>query len=290
VDYGLRRTGGGGTPVRSINRETFMQDKIRVLFLAADPFQDRAQLELEEEMRAIRRALQRGSAHDTLEMESNFATRTGDLQLALLTYRPHIVHFSGHGGRDGVIYLSGAEGKPAAVGKAALARLFSLLDSGVRVVVLNACHTHTIVEALRDMVDFAIGTNRAISDGAAIDFSRAFYTALATGAGVQQAFDLGVNQLQLEGSHDADVPVLRKQFGADHRPLLAPAVAKANGGSAAEIRQRLDTDQITDSRMEMVGRDHNGAGGPVGGPVDQDVDARNINRSTILITGVRTSG
>ncbi|MBB4636887.1 CHAT domain-containing protein [Longimicrobium terrae] len=264
-----------------------MREKIRVLFLAADPFRDGAQLELEQEMRAIRRALQRGSAHDTLELESNFATRTGDLQLALLTYRPHIVHFSGHGGKDGVIYLSGAEGNPAAVGKAALARLFSLLDSGVRVVVLNACHTHSVVEALRDMVDFAIGTNRAISDVAAIDFSRAFYTALASGAGVQQAFDLGVNQLELDGSYDADVPVLLKQFGADHRPLLATSATSDE--SALKTRQHLESDKITGTDVEMVGHDHNGAGRPAGGEVDQRVSGKEINGGAIRMIGVRTT-
>lgn len=266
-----------------------MREKIRVLFLAADPFRDRAQLELEQEMRAIRRALQRGSAHDTLELEANFATRTGDLQMALLTYRPHIVHFSGHGGKEGVIYLSNAEGNPAAVDKAALARLFSLLDSGVRVVVLNACHTHSVVEALRDMVDFAIGTNRAISDVAAIDFSRAFYTALASGAGVQQAFDLGVNQLELDGSDDADVPVLRKQFGADHRPLLATPAATADDKSAYEVIQEIDTDNMTGTRVDLVGHDHSGAGSPTGGRVIQGVNGRDISGGSIQITGMRTN-
>jgi hypothetical protein len=199
-----------------------MSDKIKVLFLAADPFRDRAKLELEVEMRAIRRALMRGKAHDTLEMESHFGTRTRDLQAALLDYRPDIVHFSGHGGKGGVLYLSDAAGNPTAVEKAALGKLFDLLDGGVRVVVLNACHTHSIVEVLRDIVDYAIGTNHAITDEAAFTFSQAFYTALGSGAGVQQAFDLAVNQMELDGSEEAAVPVLRKQFGADRRPLQVP--------------------------------------------------------------------
>lgn len=269
-----------------------MCDKIKVLFLAADPFRDRAKLELEEEMRAIRRALLRGRAHDTLEMESHFATRPRDLQLALLEYQPHIVHFSGHGGRDGVLYLNDASGNPTAVDKAALGKLFDLLDSGVRVVVLNACHTHSIVEVLRDMVDYAIGTNHAISDAAAHTFSQAFYTALASGAGVQQAFDLAVTQLELDGSDEAAVPVLRKQFGADRRPLLAPSApeAEANGGGAAEVRQRAHTERVTDSRMEMTGHDHRGATGVRGGPVHQDLRAKGIERSTISIIGTRTGG
>lgn len=268
-----------------------MPDKIKVLFLAADPFRDRARLELEEEMRAIRRALLRGKAHDTLEMETHFATRPRDLQLALLEYQPHIVHFSGHGGRDGVLYLSDAAGNPTAVDKAALGKLFALLESGVRVVVLNACHTHSIVEVLRDMVDYAIGTNHAITDGAALTFSQAFYTALASGAGVQQAFDLAVNQLELDGSDEAAIPLLRKQFGADRRPLLVPSAPApgVDGGGAAEVRQRAHAEHVTDSRMEMVGHDHEDASGDRG-PVHQDLTAKGIDRSTISIVGTRTGG
>jgi hypothetical protein len=265
-----------------------MRDKIKVLFLAADPFSDRAKLELEEEMRAIRRALLRGKAHDTLELESHFATRPRDLQLAVLDYQPHVVHFAGHGGRDGVLYLSDAAGNATPVDKSALGKLFALLDSGVRVVVLNACHTHSIVEVLRDMVDYAIGTNQAFSDGAALTFSQAFYTALASGAGVQQAFDLAVNQLELDGSDEAAVPVLRKQFGADRRPLLVPPAPQADGRGADEIRQSVHTARATDSRMEMVGHDHGGAGVPRGGLVHQDLTAKDMDRSTILIVGMRT--
>lgn len=268
-----------------------MPDKIRVLFLAADPFRDRAKLELEAEMRAIRRALKRGKAHDTLELESHFGTRPRDLQAALLDYQPDIVHFSGHGGKGGVLYLSDAAGNPTAVDKAALGKLFDLLDGGVRVVVLNACHTHAIVEVLRDIVDYAIGTNHAISDDAAFTFSQAFYTALASGAGVQQAFDLAVNQLELDGSDESAVPVLRKQFGADRRPLRTAFTSTAPpAGGAGEVRQRAHTDHVSDSRMEMIGHDHKGTGGVSGGPVHQDFSARSVDGSTISIVGTRTQG
>jgi hypothetical protein len=267
-----------------------MPDKIKVLFLAADPFRDRAKLELEEEMRAIRRALLRGKAHDTLELESHFATRPHDLQHALLDYQPHIVHFAGHGGRDGVLYFSDAAGNPTPVDKAALGKLFALLDGGVRVVVLNACHTHSIVEVLRDVVDYAIGTNQAVSDGAALTFSQAFYTALASGAGVQQAFDLAVNRLELDGGDEAAVPVLRKQFGADRRPLLVPPAPQPDGRGAGDVCQRVDAEHVTDSRMEMVGHDHKGPGGLRGGMVDQGLTAKGIDRSTISIVGTRSGG
>jgi hypothetical protein len=259
-----------------------MGDRIKVLFLAADPFRDRARLELEGEVRAVRNALQRGRARDTLELEAHFGTRTRDLQFALLDYEPDIVHFSGHGGRDGVLYLADAQGKPMAVGKDALAKLFEALDGGVRAVVLNACHTHSIVEALRDTVDYAIGTNREISDERAIDFSRAFYTALAAGADVQKAFDLGVSQLELDGSDESTVPMLRKRFGADRTPLLA-AAKEQGASSGGGIRQDLHFGDISGSRMRVTGEE--GPGGGTGAPVTQNVRSGNIHDSDMSFAG-----
>ena len=73
-----------------------MRDRIRVLFLASDPFRDRAPLRLDEEVRAIDHALRKGSARDRVELVSHFATRTRDLQDALMRHDPQIVHFAGH--------------------------------------------------------------------------------------------------------------------------------------------------------------------------------------------------
>ena len=210
-----------------------MRDRIKVLFVAADPFRDLARLELEDEMRAIRRALAQGKAHDTLELEACFGTRTRDLQLALLEYQPQIVHFSGHGDGDGVIYLSDAAGRPAAVGKAALARLFDLLESEVRVVVLNACFSRPQAQAIADVVGCAIGTRGQISDAAAITFGAAFYGAIASGQSVQAAYDQGCAVVRLDKKARNEIPQLLVQPGKD-RILGVTIVARDAGEMLAE--------------------------------------------------------
>jgi hypothetical protein len=234
-----------------------MNKKIKVLFLAADPFRDGAQLDLDEEMSAIERALDGGKAGESLELTSHFATRTSDLQTALLNYEPQIVHFAGHGGKAGSIYLDDGKGEPTPVGKAALRKLFSALDGGVRVVFLNGCHTHSIVDALRDVVDYAIGTNRVITDEGAIDFAQAFYGALASGRDVKKAFKLAVNRLELDGSDEATVPVLRTRFGADREPLIPTAEptrgTRAGGGQTNRIGR-------INARNDVTFHDQNGQG------------------------------
>lgn len=241
-----------------------MRDRLKVLFLAADPFKDGARLELGEEVRAIDEAIQRGSARDSVELVSHFATRTRDLQYALLRHEPHIVHFAGHGGEQG-IYLGDEHGRPRPVGKEALGRLFGILEGEVRAVVLNGCHTLPVADELRQAVDFAIGTNRRIGDDAAIGFAAAFYTALAFGRGVRQAFALAVNQLQVDESKDADVPVLRARDGAADGPLLAmPAAGERPApAGAADVDHEVTVGDVEADQLNVIGDDQQvpGVGG-----------------------------
>lgn len=241
-----------------------MRDKIKVLFLAADPFQDRARLRLDEEVRAVDHAIRKGTAADRLILVSSFDTRIRDLQDALLRHQPQIVHFAGHGGESGVIYLGDAYGRPQPVGKEALARLFGILETPLRAVVLNACDTLSTVEVLRDVVDFAIGMNSPVADASAIVFAEAFYGALAMGQTVPKSFEYGVVQLDLESDPEAKTPVLRMRPGAvdephggDAHPREAgPGMinrigdAKVNGAATFENRGRAGRTENIIDRLE----------------------------------------
>ncbi|HYR09450.1 MAG TPA: CHAT domain-containing protein [Longimicrobium sp.] len=268
-----------------------MGDKIKVLFLAADPFRNGARLELGEEMRAIEHAIQQGSARDSLEFVSHFATRSGDLQYALLKHEPQIVHFSGHGDRGGMLYLGDEHGGRREVDRAALGKLFGALEGGVRVVVLNGCHTLPVAAVLSRIVDYAIGSRDRLTDETSIRFSEAFYSALAFGKDVRQAFELAVSQLQVDGSREADVPVLRVRPGAAPDPLLAvparrPAPAVAG---AEEVVQNADLGEVDVDVGNMIAADLQG---PAAVPrrVDQTlrsqlVRARELNLTTLRIRG-----
>ncbi|HKP76969.1 MAG TPA: CHAT domain-containing protein [Longimicrobiaceae bacterium] len=197
-------------------------NRIKVLFLASDPFRDQAPLRLDEEVRAIDHAVRKGSERDRVELVSHFATRARDLEDALLRHDPQIVHFAGHGDDPGVLYLGDEYGRPRPVGKEALGKLFGILGEWIKVVVLNGCDTLPTVEVLSEVVDYAIGMNRPLSDAAAVIFAEAFYGALAMGRTVKESFDLGVSQLEILGSAESATPVLRVRPGVD--PALPLAV------------------------------------------------------------------
>lgn len=187
---------------------------IRILFLAANPI-DTVPLRLDEEMRAIDRALREAQFRDRFEIEQQWAVRIGDLQEALLRFRPDIVHFSGHGTESSEIVLQNESGTGQVVPHDALGRLFSVLRDNIRCVVLNACYSEQQAQAIADHIDCVVGMTNAVGDDAAVGFATAFYRALGYGRDIQTAFDLGTNLIGLQGLPDVDTPhLVAKQANA----------------------------------------------------------------------------
>jgi hypothetical protein len=112
--------------------------KIKILFLAANP-NSTSQLSLDEEIRAISAKIRTSEFRDKLHIQSVWAVRPDDLLLSLNEYRPHIVHFSGHGSDKGEIILLDDNKKPLPITNEAIRALFSTLKDNIRIVVLNSC-------------------------------------------------------------------------------------------------------------------------------------------------------
>jgi hypothetical protein len=188
--------------------------KVKVLFLASDPFKQNA-LGLDEEIRAITARLRAAEHRDTVDLISAWAVRPEDLQALLLQHKPQVVHFSGHGTDDAELVLKDQNGQAKPISTAALVGLFRALRDNVRLVVLNACHSEPQARAIVDVIDCAVGMNTAIADDAAISFAGAFYQALGYGRSVKEAFELGKNQLLLDGIPEEATPALRHARNVD---------------------------------------------------------------------------
>ncbi|NJN83799.1 MAG: CHAT domain-containing protein [Caldilineaceae bacterium] len=200
-------------------------DKIRILFLAANP-KETPPLSLGEEVRAIDDALLRAAHRDLFEMEQQWAVRLSDLQAHLLRYSPDIVHFSGHGTTANEIILENEHGESQPVSAALLSQLFSLLRDNIRCVVLSACYSARQADAIGDSIDCVVGMNDAMSDSAAIAFSASFYQALAYGRSVGTAFALGANQIDLASLPQSHTPhLIDKRAVADQTCFVEPSRA-----------------------------------------------------------------
>jgi hypothetical protein len=193
--------------------------KIRLLFLAANPEVD-TRLNLDVESREIEAKIRLSEYSDLIEVVTKWAVRTDDLVQHLLQYRPHIVHFSGHGSKTEEIVLLDRMDNPAPVTKDALSSLFATLRDNVRVVVLNSCYSEPQAAAIAELVGCAVGMKHAIGDESAITFAAAFYQAIGFGRSVKTAFDLGTTSLKLGGFDGSDMPTLLTGPGVDAASIV----------------------------------------------------------------------
>jgi hypothetical protein len=177
-------------------------ETIKILFLAANP-QDITRFQIDNEMRAIDQALRITEYRDRFDLRSHWAVCYSDLQELLLRYKPHIVHFSGHGSQMGEITLAGEHGVHPVTADA-LSSLFSILKDNLRCVVLNACYSEVQARAIATHIDCVIGVSGAIGDQAALNFASSFYQALGYGRSLKEAFDLGRTAINLANLEDAD--------------------------------------------------------------------------------------
>jgi hypothetical protein len=173
-----------------------MTEKVRILFLSANPW-NTSRILVDEEAREIFERLHEGPYRERFELFNYPAARPGDLQRLLLAFRPHIVHFSGHGSKQHRIILGGLHGRGKLVDQKGLADVFALYNGHVRLVLLNACFTRTQAQSIAEVVNYSIGTSRAIGDKVGVAFAGAFYRALGFGWSIRAAFESAKAELAL---------------------------------------------------------------------------------------------
>lgn len=202
---------------QTLPTNTIMKQKI--LFLAANPT-GTTQLALDEECRQITEKIRAADHRDSLELITRWAVRPEDLLQHLNEHRPHLVHFSGHGTATEEIVLLDKDKNPKTVPEPALKQLFATLKDNIRVVVLNACFSKPQAAAITEVVDCAVGMNKAIGDDAAISFAAAFYQAIGFGRSVKVAFESGKTALMLAGIREEKTPELLCRKGVDTAALF----------------------------------------------------------------------
>jgi tetratricopeptide (TPR) repeat protein len=191
-----------------------------------------------------------------------------------LNERPHIVHFSGHGildlqaglrddpARDldskpppagSRLIFQDVQGNKVAVSQEALVHLFKTIPDNLRVVVLNACHTRPLAEAIAKTIDCTIGMNRPIGDEAAIAFATEFYGAIGFGRSVKEAFELGKAALLLEGIPEEKTPELLTRQGIDAAGLVLIASPVAENPGFTRIGSQAE-DGEEEKKIRVFGR------------------------------------
>lgn len=192
-------------PVASAAAPLKVELPLRVLAVAASP-RGLPLLDVEKERENLTRSLADAIRVGAVELQWAESATWGNLQDLLLSGEWHIVHFIGHGDFDvdqdeGVLALVAADGR---VNRVEANRFVDLLREArpmPRLVVLNSCSSATsgagdlfsgtAAALVRGGVGAVTAMQFEISDAAAIEFCRGFYTAIARGRGVDEAVRSG---------------------------------------------------------------------------------------------------
>ncbi len=182
-------------------------DVINVLFAAADPT-DATRLRLGEELREIQEKIQLAKLRKRFVLHQRMSLRPSDFSQALLDIQPQILHFSGHGTSNGELCFENSMGKIHPVQPNALNALFAEFKNQVNCVILNACYSKIQAESISQHVDYVIGMSNAIGDKAAIAFAIGFYQALGAGRTIEQSYNMGCVQIQLQNIPEHLTPII----------------------------------------------------------------------------------
>ncbi|OLZ70315.1 hypothetical protein AV521_14290 [Streptomyces sp. IMTB 2501] len=141
----------------------------------------------------------------------------------------HILHFIGHGKFDdqrcqGMIVFADEQGREDPLHAEALGSLVSIADPAPRLVVLNSCETGTshardLFSSTAAMLEYTVpavvAMQFAVTDKAAVLFSRAFYQALTANRPVDEAVRTGRIALRADkdDSLECFTPVLYQRSG-----------------------------------------------------------------------------
>lgn len=203
----------GAHGMQSTDRTDVKPAMQTILYLTASP-KDLMPLRSDLEMRKVKERLQLGRERDAFHLEYCVASRLDDISQALLDYEPQVVHFSGHGSAAGGLYVEDETGLSALVNPDGLAKMFGQHQSTIRCVIVNACHSARLAEAMAKYINHSVGMQCQIGDRAAIQFSVGFYQAMFAGWPVPDAFVRGCALVEsntaTEGEYQTPVLFSRK--------------------------------------------------------------------------------
>jgi len=179
--------------------------KLKILFLSANPHQD---LSPDEEYRIIENVISKSSIRDNIQLVPKFAVRINDIISAINEVEPHIVHFTGHGTKDGELRLTDSSGDmDELLSTESLEKLF-LTTKSVKLVFLSACHSISQTKAISSHIDYVIGMKRQINDITAIAFAETFYGSIFTDKSIDNALNQAIVRLETEYKGEVDIPEL----------------------------------------------------------------------------------
>jgi hypothetical protein len=125
-----------------------------------------------------------------------------------------VVHFSGHGDQDFLVFED-QEGNSKPLTNDVLASLLHATSDNIRLVLFNSCSSSGQAELAVDAVDLAIGMGLSIGDESAKVFAANLYSAIGFGRSVRSAFEQALVAIALADLDETSAPQLFAAEGVD---------------------------------------------------------------------------
>jgi hypothetical protein len=203
-------------------------EKLRVLYLTASPEPD-SPLRTDAEVNNVLKALRGAKHRDLIELHLRPAATPQDLMDGINDVRPHVIHFSGHGGGQGLLFDNASLDQPEGreISFDLLARFLGATDTPPSLLVLNACDTLDGSDLLLEVAPIVIAMADSVGDMAAGVFATQFYAGIASAQSVGAALRQAKAIMESALLDHADLPqhVARADVDIDKLVLvrLAPA-------------------------------------------------------------------
>ena len=172
--------------------------------------------DLPEEQRRLRAIVQEAVERGLCELEVRPNATLDEIDQVFTHHgrRVAIFHHAGHAGPEGLL-LESSSGEGRLAHAEGLVRFFGRQE-GLQLVVLNGCSTRPqLAELLESGVPSIVATARPIVDEVAREFAVAFYTQLAAGRNLRDAFELARERVKAgRGTNPRDL-VAAAAFAAE---------------------------------------------------------------------------
>jgi hypothetical protein len=190
------------------------KEQLRILYATAASQGD---LRVDEEMRRVKAVVKAATHREQVNIEYLPAATPGDLLDYLVSFRPHVVHFSGHANESVLVFDdgSGTHGPGTVMSADIFKDVIESTDQAPDLVVLNACKSAAQLTGLLGKVPMAIGMSDSIGDADAITFATRFYSTLAEGQSINAALTTARTDMKMNGLPDYDLPIIETISGID---------------------------------------------------------------------------
>jgi hypothetical protein len=167
-----------------------------------------------EQLRALKKSVSLARYPKSVAFKAAFDVHTGTLFEHLNREAPHVFHLSGkQNGGDVLMRTDG--GGLTRISERALAGMFTSLDAGLQIAIIDTCFSLRCATTIAAVVPFAIGVEADIFEDEATKFYARFYQALGSGRSIRDATSQAASALRLEGVPEARIPQLRCRADVD---------------------------------------------------------------------------